>query len=109
MATPVTLHKISSVSIGDNKTPVHIGASVKEKPTRPIRHLPARLDAKACLTLLAQTHPDWTVESLEASGKQLDIHEVDNCLEFTDLSLADRMQLKSALSQFGIISRGRRI
>jgi hypothetical protein len=81
----------------------------KPRPTRPVTHLPNRLDAEACLGILAAAHPDWTVESLKAAGKKLDIDEVDSVLEYTSLSLADRMVLKAALSQFGIIARGKRI
>jgi hypothetical protein len=83
--------------------------SEKPRPTRPVTHLPNRLDAEACLGILAAVHPDWTIESLKAAGKKLDVADVDMCLEYTSLSLADRMVLKAALSQFGIIARGKRI
>ena len=81
----------------------------KKGLTKPLMHLPNRLDADACLTILASYHPDWTVESLKAAGKMIDVDEVDSILEYTGLSLGDKMVFKSALSQFGIIARGKRI
>jgi hypothetical protein len=109
MANPIVIDKISSVSITDLKAPVRIGASVKEMPRSAIKHLPNRLDAQACLEILAKVHPDWTVESIKAAGKQLDVSEVDDCLDYTDLSLLDRITFKSALSQFGIVARGKKV
>jgi hypothetical protein len=49
---------------------IHIGGLTKEPPTSPLKHLPNRLDAQACLTLLERIHPDWTSASITAAGKQ---------------------------------------
>ena len=81
----------------------------RSMPTRPLKSLPLRLDLAACLAIVAHIDPDMTAESIMAAGKQLDIDRIDSCLEYTELSLEDRMILKSALSEFGLIPRGRKI
>jgi hypothetical protein len=81
----------------------------KEPPRSPLRHLPNRLDAQACLTILERLHPDWTAASITAAGKHLDMYEINICLEHTSLSLEDKMIFKAALSEHGIIARGKRI
>jgi hypothetical protein len=90
--------------------PIRIGdplITAKTPPTSPLRNLPHRLDASACLAILEKYHPDWTAASLTAAGKQLDVSEIDNFLEFTALNLEDKMVFKAALSEHGIIARGR--
>lgn len=92
---------MTSLQIGDKLA--------KQPPTQPLRVLPNRLDASACLNLLARIHPDWTVDSIKAAGTQLDVNEIDSCLEFTALSTSDKILVKSALAEHGFIARGRRL
>jgi hypothetical protein len=75
--------------------------------TRPLRSLPSRLDAAACLQVLAQI-TDATTTDLAAAAETVTIEKVDAGLATTSLSIDDRMKFKHALSQHGIISRGRR-
>jgi hypothetical protein len=81
----------------------------KTPPTSPLRYLPNRLDAQACLAILEKYHPDWTAASLSAAGNKLEVSEVDNFLEYTALSIEDRMIFKAALAENGIIARGKPI
>ncbi len=90
----------------------HIGdpfITTKKPPRSPLTHLPNRLDAAACLALLDRMHPDWTAASITAAGKHLDVDEIDDCLEYTALSIENKMVFKAALSENGIIARGKRI
>jgi len=82
---------------------------VKKPPTAPLRHLPNKMDAQACLDLLERIHPEWTAESIKAAGKQLDVSEIDDCLSYTSLGTLDTMTFKTALMEHGIISRGKRM
>jgi hypothetical protein len=101
MAIAIKIDKIHSAIIsGEKPAPRQLPA---------LKNLPARLDAKACLEILSSLHSEWTVQALTASGKQLDIHDIDAGLEYKDLSLEDRMRFKSALSEFGFIARGRKV
>jgi hypothetical protein len=89
--------------------PIRIGDPIivaKELPTRPLTYLPHRLDSAACLAILEKYSPDWTAASLSAAGNKLDVSEVDNFLEYTALSVEDRMVFKAALAEHGIIARG---
>jgi hypothetical protein len=88
---------------------IRIGGPAKEQPTSPLRNLPNRFDAQACLALLERIHPEWTSASIQAAGKHLDVAEIDSCLEYTALSLDDRISFKSALAEHGLIARGKRI
>ena len=87
--------------------------TTKEEPmtdvtnTRPLRSLPSRLDAAACLAVLAQI-TDATTTDLAAAAETVTIEKVDAGLATTSLSIEDRMKFKHALSQHGIISRGRK-
>jgi len=83
--------------------------TTKDTPRSPLTYLPNRLDAQACLALLERMHPDWTAASITAAGKHLDVWEIDSCLEYTSLSIEDKMVFKAALSENGIIARGKRI
>jgi hypothetical protein len=102
MAQPIVIDKISSAIISGDKS-----APIRQLPA--LKNLPARLDAKACLEILSTLHSEWTIEALSASGKQLDVADVDAGLEYKNLSLEDRMILKAALAEFGFIARGRKI
>lgn len=75
--------------------------------TRQLRALPARLDAAACLSVLAQI-TDAKTESIAAAAESVTLATVDAGLATTALSVDDRMRFKHALSQHGIISAGRR-
>jgi hypothetical protein len=110
MAAPITITKISSVSIGnDPKKPI------RNDPPRQLAaltHLPPRLDAAACLRILDSLHEDWTptnVTALHAAGQKLDVADVDSGLEYKSLSIEDRFILKSALAEFGFIARGKKV
>jgi hypothetical protein len=84
------------------------GYPLRTKPqqTRPFTHLPVKLDAAACLAILNRLDPDITVDSVAAARKSFDVDRIDLLLEYTDLSVADRIHFKSALSEFGILPRG---
>jgi hypothetical protein len=75
--------------------------------TRPLRSLPSRLDAAACLQVLARI-TDATTTDLAAAAETVTIEKVDAGLATTSWSIEDRMKFKHALSQHGIISRGRK-
>jgi hypothetical protein len=94
---------MDTIRIGD---PIIVA---KTPPTSPLRNLPNRLDAQACLALLERIHYEWTAASIAAAGKQLDVGEIDSCLEHTALSLEDKIVFKAALAEHGIIARGKRI
>jgi hypothetical protein len=80
-----------------------------KRPTRPLKTLPTRLDLAACLQIIERIDPDQTASGIMAAGKQIDIDRLDNCLEFTDLDLNDRMTLKAALTECGLLPRGQRV
>jgi len=81
----------------------------RSMPTRPLKSLPLRLDLAACLAIVEHIDPEMTAESIMAAGKQLDIDRIDSCLEYTELNLTDRMTLKSAMTECGLLSRGRKV
>ena len=72
MATALKFDKISSAVIDGNKAPL------RQLPA--LRNLPAKLDAAACLEILSTLHSEWTIDALKASGKQLDVADVDSGL-----------------------------
>jgi hypothetical protein len=91
---------------------IRIGAEAepaKKPPTTPLRYLPNRMDAQACLILIERIHPTLTAASIRAAGKMLDLGEIDVCLEHTELSTTDKISFKSALAEFGLIPRGKRM
>ena len=94
---------METIRIGD---PIIVA---KTPPTSPLRNLPNRLDAAACLALLDRIHPDWTAANITAAGKHLDVGEIDHALEYTALSLEDKIAFKAALAEHGIIARGKRL
>jgi hypothetical protein len=75
--------------------------------TAPLRHIPARLDAAACLQILARI-TDAKTGSIAAAAESVTLADVDAGLATTALSVDDRMRFKHALGQHGIISAGRR-
>jgi hypothetical protein len=75
------------------------------RPTRPLTHLPARLDAEACLNIIERIDP----AGISASREQLDVDRIDSALEYTALSISDRIRLKHALERHGLLARGKRI
>src|SRR5882724_10484956 len=85
---------------------IRIGDATKTRPTRPLRSLPNRLDSAAVWNILDQIHPE-SVENIKAAGKQLDVRDIDSCLEYTALSTSDKMRLKHAFALCGIISLGK--
>jgi|SRR5450631_1802761 hypothetical protein len=99
--TTFKLDKISAAVIsGRNGPPRQLAA---------LTHLPNKMDAAACIKILDTLQEDWTPEnvtSIRASGKQLDVADVDAGLERKNLSLEDRMILKAALAEYGFIARG---
>ena len=86
---------------------VHVDPTSSHIPSRQLRALPARLDAAACLSVLAQI-TDAKTESVAAAAETVTVATVDAGLATTDLSVDDRMRFKHALGQHGIISRGRK-
>jgi hypothetical protein len=78
-------------------------------PTKPIGHLPARLDADACLKLLAQADGNLTVEGIKAGRQSVTLEMVDGVLEHSSLGIDDRMRLKHALASHGIIVAGKKV
>jgi hypothetical protein len=81
----------------------------KARPTRPLTHLPARLDAEACLGIVERIDPELTAAGISASREQLDLDRIDSALEYTALSVSDKIRLKFALERCGLLARGKRI
>jgi hypothetical protein len=71
------------------------------------RGIPARLDAEACLKVLAQI-TDAKTESVSAARGSIDVEAIDAALEIHNVSIDDRWKFKHQLAEFGIISSGRR-
>jgi hypothetical protein len=86
------------------------GHPLRTKPpqTRPFKNLPVKLNAEACIAILNRLDPEITVTDVAAARQSFDLDRVDMMLEYTELSLSDKMIFKSALSEFGILPRGRR-
>jgi hypothetical protein len=89
---------------------VRIGDAATKAPAkgRPITFLPSRLDANACLDLIARVDYELTIEGMTASANRqvVTVDRLDDILSYTELSLSDRMRFKTACSDFGIIPRG---
>ncbi len=77
--------------------------------TKPITHLPPRLDLKACLQLLEQADCDLTVTGIAAGRQAVTLEKVNDVLENSSLGLDDRMRFKHALASHGIIVAGKRM
>jgi hypothetical protein len=80
-----------------------------KRPTRPLKNLPTRLDLAACLQIIERIDPDQTANGITAAGKHIDIDRLDNCLEYTDLDIESKMTLKAAMTECGLLPRGRRV
>jgi hypothetical protein len=78
---------------------------------QPLRHLPQRLDAAACLEVLARIDQDplTKTDSVLAARKSLTVELIDDALEYTELSTSDRIRFKYALTQVGILSVGKKV
>jgi hypothetical protein len=81
----------------------------KQFSARPVNHLPAKLDLEACLSVIEHIHPDLTAAGIKAAAKPLEVDVIDDVLEYTDLSVSDRVRFKLACEHHGILARGRRI
>jgi hypothetical protein len=79
------------------------------RPTRPLTSLPARLDLAACLQTLNRLDPEFKTTDIAAARSSVDVAGLDVALEYTELSIDDRMRLKYALVQHGILARGRKL
>jgi hypothetical protein len=76
--------------------------------TKPISHLPARLDLAACLRLLEQGDCDLTASGITAGQQFVTLEHVDDVLETSSLGIDDKMRFKHALAAHGIIMAGKR-
>jgi hypothetical protein len=72
-----------------------------------VRSLPARLDAAACLDVLAAIGSPHAVAA--AIGEHMTIKDIDAALAETSLGTEDRMRFKYALVQHGILARGKQL
>jgi hypothetical protein len=81
----------------------------KPRPTRPLMHLPAKLDAEACLSIIERIDPELTAAGIAASRERLDLDRIDSALEYTSLSVSDKIRFKFALERCGLLARGKRI
>jgi hypothetical protein len=89
---------------------IRIGGNLPTPPpTKALTYLPTKLDASACLAVLAQIDPEVKTESISAARGTLSVERVDSALEYTSLGISDRMRFKAALSDHGIISSGRKV
>jgi hypothetical protein len=95
-----TIDKISSAVISGDQT---------KRPTRPLTYLPAKLDAAAVLQVLALIDPEVVTSSIEAARKTVTVDGLDSALQYTELSIGDKIRLKQALSDHGILAVGRKI
>jgi hypothetical protein len=111
--TSMIIDRIHAVSISASSEPVRIGDQVEPKlaRSRTAHTLPAKLTARACLDFLAGIDPDFdnVRGKLEAGTAALTTDGVDDLLSYTNMSIEDRFLLKSALSENGLLPRGRRM
>jgi hypothetical protein len=87
-----------TIRIGEHRSP----------PTRPLTYLPNKLDAAACLEIIERIDPEMTAAGITASREQIDIDRIDSALEYTELSIADKIRFKYALERNGLLARGKR-
>jgi hypothetical protein len=74
---------------------------------RPMRFLPARLDASACLAILKRIDPEVNVDSIAAARATVTVESLDQALEYHELSIEDRLRLKASLAEHHILVRGK--
>jgi hypothetical protein len=79
----------------------------KMQNDRPLKFIPARLDAAACLQVLSKILAT-KLDTIEAAAAEVTLADVDAGLAKTELSLESRMAFKHALGQHQIIPAGRR-
>jgi hypothetical protein len=116
--TATILDRVTSVRITASDSTVRIGAAPTARADappvqyrRPLTHLPAKVDAAACLAVLERLDPDIEISSVAAAAKTLTLDLLDDalsCAESNTLSTSDRIRLKHACIQHGILSVGRK-
>jgi len=110
---PKILDRVTSVRITASDNTIKIGAPIARADAppvqyrRPLTHLPVKLDAQAVLDVLARLDPDVEITSVEAAARTISIEQLDDALscESNTLSTSDRIRLKHALIQHGILRR----
>jgi hypothetical protein len=111
--TSTIIDRIHAVSISASDEPIRIGEPAAVKLPRSVRPhtLPARLDAAACLAVIERIDPDFAAVKgkIEAGKGALTPDYVDEILEYSGFSLDDRFLYKAALSETGLLPRGRRL
>jgi hypothetical protein len=74
---------------------------------RPLKFIPARLDAANVLAALSKIL-STKFDTIEAAATEITLADLDAGLAQTELSLDDRMRFKFSCGQFGILSKGKR-
>jgi hypothetical protein len=78
-------------------------------PTKPrtrglLTYLPTKLDA-AGLEIIERIDPEASAESISAARQSVNVDRIDSALEYTGLSISDRIRFKTALSAHGILGK----
>lgn len=79
--------------------------------SEPVRSIPYRSDASAIhktLLGLGITLPE-NYREIVASGKVLDIRQIDVALDEAGISISERLRFKHKLSEHGLLAHGRRV
>jgi hypothetical protein len=76
---------------------------------KPLTFLPTKLDAAACLEVLARLDHEVDTTSIEAARQTITVDQLDDALAYegNTLTISDRFRLKQALTEHGILSVGR--
>jgi hypothetical protein len=78
----------------------------KMQNDRPLKFIPARLDAANVLAALSKIL-STKFDTIEAAATEITLADLDAGLAQTELSLDDRMRIKFQCAQMGIIGKGR--
>jgi hypothetical protein len=87
-----------------------LNAAVADEAVPPCRSIPTRLDARAIyktLLGLGIKLPTDDLQSIAASGRRLEMKQLDCALDEANIPLVQRLRFKHKLSEFNLISRGR--
>jgi hypothetical protein len=88
-------------------TPTPTTEGNKMQNDRPLKFIPARLDAANVLAALSKIL-STKFDTIEAAATEITLADLDAGLAQTELSLDDRMRFKFSCGQFGILSKGKR-
>jgi hypothetical protein len=90
----------NTIRIGEQAT-----TTTKRRARGPLTFLPVKLDAAACLDILERIDPEASAESISAARQSVNVDSVDSALEYSTLSISDKIRFKTALAAHGILGK----